>query len=748
MYTNDHIRANYMSVEIKGATYEPQAPDEHIRGLSLLLPVQDRGGFIFLIAYTKKESPDSELLLQVLMDQTRRLAETFGKEANPQHRFEQFLGALNETLAEHVREGHWNLPIEDVHALIGIASTSEMYLSGTGDLVALFLHKKPSQRYQIFNLFRGIQTEQSLPTWEKTFAVVLDGDLHAGDVFCVTDKDLQQIIPADELNHILSSLPPIGAVEKIHQYFSHKEGMLLTVLKIVDDTFPSTIQSPHLAVPQSNLSVEELNATEETTDRLLDDQRPSFSIVLKEIHAFIQSKTDQRSRLLNDLHSQGSLKNGIRKTGRVLWKVAIFATKYIIKKTSRSISLLKNKEERVQIQKRLQLKKQHTQGEVLSLINRFKGVPNSTKYLVAGIVVAVLVLFIGISVISKSQARATDEKAYQEQLTAIEDVMERAAGAVIYKDENQARSLFVNAQTLIESLPTDTPEREEKAQELNHDLQAALNDIRHLVTVPNPPLLADLETLTDGVFGNTVLLSEGTLFIAGSDGRTYELNQTEKRFDLAASMGTGETFSPLASTQEDGRLYVLGQTGSVYGVSLENKTISPLEIQDDRWIDLEAYANRLYLLRPSQNGTEGQIVRFNRNGSSLTDPSDWITSRTVSFDKATSIAIDGNVYVLMSDGSIARFASGSEEGWDVGIVDPRITSATKLWTDPESDYLYVLEPSTERLIVFRKDSGAFVVQYRSDAFTGLTDFVVDEAGYTIYLLAGSKLYSIAPSHLE
>jgi len=748
MYTNDHIRANYMSVEIKGATYEPQAPDEHIRGLSLLLPVQDRGGFIFLIAYTKKESPDSELLLQVLMDQTRRLAETFGKEANPQHRFEQFLGALNETLAEHVREGHWNLPIEDVHALIGIASTSEMYLSGTGDLVALFLHKKPSQRYQIFNLFRGIQTEQSLPTWEKTFAVVLDGDLHAGDVFCVTDKDLQQIIPADELNHILSSLPPIGAVEKIHQYFSHKEGMLLTVLKIVDDTFPSTIQSPHLAVPQSNLSVEELNATEETTDRLLDDQRPSFSIVLKEIHAFIQSKTDQRSRLLNDLHSQGSLKNGIRKTGRVLWKVAIFATKYIIKKTSRSISLLKNKEERVQIQKRLQLKKQHTQGEVLSLINRFKGVPNSTKYLVAGIVVAVLVLFIGISVISKSQARATDEKAYQEQLTAIEDVMERAAGAVIYKDENQARSLFVNAQTLIESLPTDTPEREEKAQELNHDLQAALNDIRHLVTVPNPPLLADLETLTDGVFGNTVLLSEGTLFIAGSDGRTYELNQTEKRFDLAASMGTGETFSPLASTQEDGRLYVLGQTGSVYGVSLENKTISPLEIQDDRWIDLEAYANRLYLLRPSQNGTEGQIVRFNRNGSSLTDPSDWITSRTVSFDKAASIAIDGNVYVLMSDGSIARFASGSEEGWDVGIVDPRITSATKLWTDPESDYLYVLEPSTERLIVFRKDSGAFVVQYRSDAFTGLTDFVVDEAGYTIYLLAGSKLYSIAPSHLE
>ena len=40
-----------------------------------------------LIALTKKESADSELLLQTLMDQARRLADSFGKEANPQHRF-------------------------------------------------------------------------------------------------------------------------------------------------------------------------------------------------------------------------------------------------------------------------------------------------------------------------------------------------------------------------------------------------------------------------------------------------------------------------------------------------------------------------------------------------------------------------------------------------------------------------------------------------------------------------------------
>jgi len=737
-----------MHVEIKGATYEPQMPDEHIRGISLLLPVQERGGFVFLIAYTKKETADSEILLQTLMDQARRLADSFGKEANPQHRFEQFLGALNETLAEHVREGRWHIPIEQLHALVGIASSTEMYLSGTGELVALFLHKKPSQRYQIFNLFRGLQTEQSLPTWEKPFAVVLDGDLHPGDVFCITDKDLQRTIPPDELNHILTSLPPIGAVEKIRQYFAHKDSLLLSVLKITDEGSSYQATQGRSAVPQSNLSVEALNTTEETTDRLLDDQRPSISIFFKRVLAYVRSKSgNQSSRLLSELHSQGGLKELLRRIFRTVWRLLGVGITHTTRQATRALHVLKNKEERTRVKTHLQLKQRRLQGTVQSLLDRVRRTPTSTKYLVGGIGVAIIVLMIGISVISKSQARAQEEETYQEQLAAIEDLMERAGGAVIYKDENQARSLYVNAQTLIESIPADTPERAEKAQELDRDLQAALNEIRHLVTIPNPPLLADLETLTDGVFGNSLTPASGTVFVAGSDGRLYQFNKTEKRFDVAASVGEG-SLTPIAMSQEDGRTYLLGQDGVAYGVSFESQTLNSLSIADDRWVDLEAYANRLYFLRPTSDSTEGQVIRFTRNGSSFDGETEWITSRTVSFDSAISLTIDGSVYVLMTDGKVSRFGNGSEEGWGVGVVDPRITQATKIWTSPESSYLYVLEPSTQRLIVFQKETGAFVVQYRSDAFQGLSDFVVDEAGYTIYLLAGSKLYSIAPSHLE
>ena len=50
----------------------------------------------------------------------------------------------------------------------------ELLLGVVRGVTALFLHRTPSQRYQVFNLSRSIQTEQALPTWEKAFAVVLD----------------------------------------------------------------------------------------------------------------------------------------------------------------------------------------------------------------------------------------------------------------------------------------------------------------------------------------------------------------------------------------------------------------------------------------------------------------------------------------------------------------------------------------------------------------------------------------------
>ncbi|MBI5369728.1 hypothetical protein HZA85_00850 [Candidatus Uhrbacteria bacterium] len=711
-----------MEVTMKAGQYEPLSPEEHIDGISVLLPLHSRNGYVFLIAKTRKIDEQSELLFQLLSDQTHRLAESFGSEANAQHRFEQFLGAMNETLAQYVRDGRLRVPIQQFDAVVGIASDERMFVSGTGDLSALFLHRKPSQRYQIFNLFRSIQTAQALPTWEKAFAVVLDGDLHEGDVFAISNQDLQRIMATDELNNILTTLPPVGSIEKIRQYFPPRTSLLLIVIKMSYGQEAAYV-SEMRATPKTNVSVKSFKQQEEATQSLLEDQTPKISTLINFLKRFFK-KTKEHP------------------FWRLCWRLGRRWAWNALKATAH----LKTQEGRAEVSA-------HVRGRVRSVISTTRRIirdvsllPKSTKYLAGGIAVVIIVLVMGVSTLSASRARSKEQQAYQQQVDIINDLMERASGALIYKDENQARGLFVQANALIEKLPTDTPEHTQKNSELKETIQKSTDEIRHLVNVPNPALLGDLASLTDGVFGQAFVKVGNELFVFASDARIYQLDRTQKVFKPVAVASGGNVVAKTASA-DDKAVYALMNDQTFEQFVQDESAQKPLGLQKPEGTlnDLVAYAGRLYAI--ATNGSDGQIYRYTKSAGVFGAPTPWISSKTVALSQATSLAIDGTIYVLQKDGQIRRFDNGAQTEWETGIVDPPLTNATALWTDAQSHSLYVLEPDSKRIVVFEKNTGAFVVQYRSEAFENLTDLIVDEPGYSIYLLVGSKIYSIAPSHI-
>lgn len=693
----------------KAAEYTPQTPEERIEGVSVLLPFHERSGWAFLIARCRKQTADTELFLQLLSDQIHRLVDSFGSEANAQHRFEQFLGALNETLAQNIRDGRFHVPIEQIDAVLGIVCEKQMFLSGTGDLTALFFHRKQSQRYQIFNLFHSIQSEQSLPTWEKAFAVVLDGDLHEGDVFAISNVDLQRAISTEELNTILTTLPPLGATEKIRQYFPIKTPLLLIILRAQDDVSSS---AETRATLKTDVSIQHFKEQEEETQNLLADQMPRLKTAL----AFIKTQT---KKLIE----------------KAIWKLIIRYLKRNAKKLVKTGKHLITKEGRIELQ-----------GNVKRFIRSIQRMDRSKKYLLIGIAAVIVILFVSVSAFSASRARSQEEQAYQTQVEAISDLIERATGAVIYKDENQARGLFINAANLVDQLPINTQEREQKKSELKEEIQKAMDDIRHLVNVPNPALLGDLTSVTDGVFGQSFVKVGTDLYVFATDGRVYQLDRTQKVFKPVSKQETNARVS-IGASADDQKIFSLSDGNAVVQFIKDDAQQKQIDLQqtDGKWIDLLAYANRLYVL--SQTETDAQVFRFGRSGDGFGASAKWISSKTTALKDARSFTIDGTIFVLMKNGKIARFVSGSEVGFETGVVDPPITNATDIWTDTDSAFLYVLEPDTKRLIVFNKDTGAFVVQYRSEAFQNLTNVIVDEKGYTVYLLSGSKLYSIAPSHV-
>ncbi|MEK7452324.1 MAG: hypothetical protein AAB664_03210, partial [Patescibacteria group bacterium] len=303
--------------------------------------------------------------------------------------------------------------------------------------------------------------------------------------------------------------------------------------------------------------------------------------------------------------------------------------------------------------------------------------------------------------------------------------------------------------SLLHELPDNLPEREMKIKKFTLDIETAMDEFRHIVHVPNPALLGDLTSSSPDISGSKFIRFNAELFVTGTDRNLYRLDQTLKVFKVAntSPITTNEIIS---ISEDDKQLYLLDSANLLFAFDASKNTSVPVSapLEEGRWKSLVTYANRLYLLQSSPDGSDSQIIRANKSEEGFGAGQSWITSKTTSLNQAVSFILDGSLYVLKSSGQVIRFQNGSEVGWTIGLVDPPVTQATDIWTDPDSTFFYLLEPKNKRLIVYKKETGAFLVQYQSDAFDNLKGFAVDEKNYTIYLLSGSKLYSIAASHLR
>ncbi len=673
---------------------------------------------------------DVQPLFAELRDHTERLVTSFGRDAHPQHRFEQFLKALNERLAAGVREGLWELPIQQFHGLVGIVCDDQMYLSGTGDLTALFLHYTPQGRYQVFNLFRSIQTEQSLPTWEKAFAIVLDGDLAPGDILCTGTDDIVRHVPNDELNEILSTLPPSGAAEKIRHYFPATSELGILVVRMEAERAVPYDQ----ARPLTELSLEHLNETMDDADRHITDQAPKIGTMVKHALAWGRKLAQGEARVLLQ-----RVKTRAIAGGRYVVRTILPRLLGLMKESSGHLAKLTHKETRTHT---FEETKTRINNRLTGVVRSLNGLPSTSKYLFVAAIGVFAAFTIGITVLSHARTNAAEEATYAAKVTQAEELRDQAEGMAIIRDEGRARSLYSEALALARALPTDTTTRKNTSEALVHAIESSLDELRHVTLITDPPKVADLAS---GVNGAALAFEQGILRVFGSDKGVYRLDPSQKTLTREDTAVGDVGIAKNVSGDEGTFLFLDNRPGiSRFDATNGQEQITSLAPETGTtWSDLAWYGNKLYILSPSSE----QIIKYNPAGAGFDGGTDWIRAKQTSLNEATSMAIDATIFVLTKGGEIARFAGGGQMAWKPAEVDPPLQGSTTLWTSPESTFLYVLDPTRNRLVVFQKETGALVVQYRSDVWSSLTDFAVDEGEKTIYLLSGSTVYAIKASHL-
>jgi len=157
--------------------------------------------------------------------------------------------------------------------------------------------------------------------------------------------------------------------------------------------------------------------------------------------------------------------------------------------------------------------------------------------------------------------------------------------------------------------------------------------------------------------------------------------------------------------------------------------------------DLALYNQKLYILDTGSN----QIFKHLPAESGYSRGTPWIKDNT-DIKNAVSFAIDGSIYLARKNGEINKFDNGKKTEFSYSL-DPALASPTKIWTSPESSYIYILEPAEKRLVVLDKE-GKLKVQYVSGQFNDLKDFVVQEKEKEIYLLSANQIFGIIATHLE
>lgn len=151
-----------------------------------------------------------------------------------------------------------------------------------------------------------------------------------------------------------------------------------------------------------------------------------------------------------------------------------------------------------------------------------------------------------------------------------------------------------------------------------------------------------------------------------------------------------------------------------------------------------SYLSNLYFL----DKRNCQIIKYSSLGQSTwSQPKIWKQSDKHCL-KPESMAIDSAIWILNEDNLIYCYHKGEYQETLNLYTFPFPENITKIQTNINTPYLYLLEPINKRIIVFDKEEKKIIKQFQSEKFNDLKDFILSKDGKTIYVLNNQEVYKI------
>lgn len=690
-----------------------------------------------------------------------------------EHIFESALAKTNKNLAEFIRAEKIKINPRTINATVGIIFENTLLFSNVGKNKAFLIYKSkdnaPAQKstgqkkYNITNVAGGEEENEkkNIVNSAKMFSNVISGTIPKYGYFIFTNEALPEYLSGRQLVEIITTLPPLSAAEQIKNdllKINYYVSFLGLIIKNAAGYEAEEIVKV-MAKPSTQESISNLNLTEEKTEKLLAPKGyvnfgrwlnfPAKLFSLARIKIFGSKKAKPLGASENLLRDKIFFRKKanlifLKKIGSLFRNIFIYLINFFVY----LYKLLTDREKLLELSKKIKNIPFVFYNKIKNIYPWFKNLGLKNKILFVAAIIFLFLFSQNILIKTIKNNKVEKEKEYTNLIKPIEQKLNQVEASLLYGNEDSARLLLGEVKNLLGELPQKSNSEKEQYKKYDDKYNAMLEKISNVVKIANPRELADFSKLDPEANTENIAFSplSGKIYAADSSRKSiYGLDLKDNAATFVAK--NNQLFSGLKhpSLAKDENIYYFNGN-EIIQINTKTNEIKPLSISIKNGVEnivsMASFNNKLYLI----DKKEGQIYSYKKEGAGFPGASIWL-KKTADLSNATGIAIDGSIYILKKTGQTLKYLKGAEEEFNLTAPEPGMEDAKKIMVSPELNYIYILEPAKNRLIIFNKE-GKFLMQYKSDKFNNIKDFTVNEEKKNIYFLNGNSVYEVPGEHFK
>ncbi|MFZ5365346.1 MAG: hypothetical protein ACOZBH_04105 [Patescibacteria group bacterium] len=661
---------------------------------------------------TQQGQKISQTIISTLKDHYYRQVITSPdpKKLNLEAVFEHALQKTNEQVIQLIQNGQIQLILENFNFLVAVVKQEEadtgVIISQRGSMQCYLVHKTKKANYKIIDILTNAPAEQFNKV--KIFNSIISGKIFRPDTLIISNETFARFFSTEKMNQLVTSRPIREFVEDFNVLLQKRlknHGRSYSAIFIKQEDI-NLFEQDHA----SQKSISSLVSTQENTEKYLT---PAIGINIMQkikncghrLKSFLAFKKKPKGVIIDEIRAgtSGHLLKKILKKMNIFSVSAPAATG--VDKTDAAA----------------------TQKPKISL-----------KILLPVIGALVIAFALSIVWLYQSRQEKKQDQAYTQSITQIEDKLNQAEAAFLFRNTEKSLSLLTEADELIKKLPQDSDAQKQKNESIKSQYESLQNKLLKLEDTA-ATALASLPGISQA---NAACLVNDQILALGAGNKVLIIDVKSGQVKETIDTESDSTVSAI-NTFDQSDLLILFQNGDSYLYSTENTSLKKMDIEFGHPADdFKIYNTNLYILSSDEN----QIYKLRgMGGTSLGAATEWIGDQT-NLSGANSIAIDGDIYVLTANGNIIKFLSGKKQTFSVQKIEPAIQSADYIYTDKDSSFLYLIDRPTRRVIVLSKQ-GLNVVQYQVDNINEIDSLVIDEKNKKIYIIGDAKVWTVGMKHL-